>query len=349
MGSEGASAEKGSDLLELVPCVQQDAWGMTTPRSLASRLASQNSGVEVMRGAVCSAIAVGTHPSSHTMLKPSSSAFTNAASLLDYIRSEVIEVDSSKVEHYARLHRHGLPFILRVISVNSSQGIHVHPDGLESVRLHEKNPDVFPDTVGRAEMAVALTPVDALFGFRAMSKIVAELARVPEFADAVGRPATDAFVRSVKSTAAGGTVSADALKLLFHSFMNTRPEYTKECLDAAVDRFNRMPLGSLSADDDLFLKMAKKFPNDPMCFSVYFFNRVRLNPGEAVFIHPKEPHSYLSGDLAEVSSSSSNTAWAGLSSSKNTTLDKEEFLNLLNYDDSPVEVRIHFCIQIIYA
>lgn len=331
-------ADGGADLLQVVGCSQHDSWGASAGNSLSARLhalcagttsatasaTSASSAVE--NDGIVSSFALGTHTDAHTVL-----AEDTTRSLLDYIRTEVIEVDSGKVEHYARLHRHGLPFVLRVLSIETPQAIHVHPDGADAARLHASNAAAWPDSIGRAEMALAVTTVDALFGFRPVAGVVAELARVPEFADAVGRPATDAFVHAVK-TGRGGVA---ALRAVFTSFMTAHETHVKDCLDAVVDRFHRMPNGSLTDTDTLLLKVHQLHEHDTMCFAVYFLNRVKLNPGEAVFIHPREPHAYLSGDLVEVSSSSANVARAGL-----TALQKDqlEFVNMLNYDDSPVEV-----------
>lgn len=323
-------AEKSTEILPLTPSVQHDLWGSPGAKSLAGRIVAHNGNTAVAGDSVYSSICVGTHRLMRTVL-----AHDPSTSLLEYIRTEVIEVDSSKVEHYARLHKHGLPFLLQLVSVGSPQSIHVHPDTLESEKLHERNPAGYPDITGKAEMAIALSTVDALFGFRSASEIVVELARVPEFADAVGRPATDQFVKVVKTGRAG----PDDLRKLFSSFMKAETNKVEDCLRAVVDRFTRMPRRNLSSDDTLLLSLYERFPKDAMCFSVYFFNRVKLEPGTAVFIHPKEPHAYLAGDLIEVSSCSVNVARAGFSTKE---LDKEEFVNLLNYDDSPVEVRKRF-------
>lgn len=315
------------EVLSLRPCIQREKWGVPSRRSLAARLYAQNTDKEIRPNEICSAVAIGTHNTCRTTIT------NDTRTLLDYIKTEIIEVDSNKVEHYARLHRHGLPFILRILNLNSPQSIHVHPDGIEASKLNEANSAKWPDILGRAEMIIALSSVKALFGFRDANSIVSELARVPEFADAVGRTATDKFVRVVKS---GRNVNNNPLRELFHSFMNADNTHVKNCLNNVIDRFARMPNGSLSDDDELLLGLYQQFKGDPMCFCVYFFNHVKLQPGEAVFIHPKEPHCYLSGNLIEVSSSSANVARAGLCDEN--LLDKTEFLNLLNYDDSPVEV-----------
>ena len=46
---------------------------------------------------------------------------------------------------------------------------------------------------------------------------------------------------------------------------------------------------------DLLLRLHSDFPGDIGCFAVYFLNYLKLEPGEAIFLAPNEPHAYISG------------------------------------------------------
>ena len=46
---------------------------------------------------------------------------------------------------------------------------------------------------------------------------------------------------------------------------------------------------------NLVSRLASEFPGDVGCFCVYFLNYLTLNPGEALYLGPNEPHAYLSG------------------------------------------------------
>lgn len=317
--------------IPLVPSLHNHLWGSTGSNSLAARLFCYQPG----RGSFAlrsqehySEISLGTHPSTPTRLALASAG---GRTLLDHVRTEVIEVEPSQVEQYAHLHRQGLPFVLRLVSVASPQAVHVHPDDGGSARLHAARPDAYADAIGKAELAVAVSPVDALFGFRAPEEIVKELARVPEFADAVGREATDRFVKEVR-TGRGGP---DSLRMVFDAFVEAEEGKRAECLYAAVRRLEQMQEGAVSEDDTLLLRLHRAFPADAMCFAVYFLNVVRMEPGAAVFVPPKVPHAYLSGDLIEVSTCSTNVARAGLTEE---TVDVKEFCRNLTYDVSLVKV-----------
>lgn len=50
-----------------------------------------------------------------------------------------------------------------------------------------------------------------------------------------------------------------------------------------------------SSNGELLLRLHSQFPGDIGCFSIYFLNRVMLQPGEAMFLGANEPHAYLSG------------------------------------------------------
>ncbi|GAV85535.1 LOW QUALITY PROTEIN: PMI_typeI domain-containing protein, partial [Cephalotus follicularis] len=62
----------------------------------------------------------------------------------------------------------------------------------------------------------------------------------------------------------------------------------------------------------LVLQLEKQYPADIGVISAFFFNYVRLNPGEALYLGPNEPHAYLNGECIECMASSDNVRLAGL-------------------------------------
>lgn len=49
------------------------------------------------------------------------------------------------------------------------------------------------------------------------------------------------------------------------------------------------------SNGDLLLRLHSQYPGDIGCFTIYFLNLVRLEPGEAMFLGANEPHAYLHG------------------------------------------------------
>ncbi len=46
---------------------------------------------------------------------------------------------------------------------------------------------------------------------------------------------------------------------------------------------------------DLLRRLSSQFPGDIGCFCVFFLNFLQLQPGEALYLAPNEPHAYLHG------------------------------------------------------
>jgi len=95
---------------------------------------------------------------------------------------------------------------------------------------------------------------------------------------------------------------------------------------------------SLTHEQRLFLRLHHHFPDDVGCFAALFLNYLRLEPGEALFIPPNEPHVYLSGDCVECMATSDNVVRAGLTPKYK---DVETLLDMLTYRQRPAsEMRL---------
>jgi len=84
----------------------------------------------------------------------------------------------------------------------------------------------------------------------------------------------------------------------------------------------------LTDKERLVLKLEKQYPNDIGVISAFFFNYVKLNPGEALYLGANEPHAYLFGECLEVMATSDNVVRAGLTSKP---LDIQTLCSMLSY------------------
>lgn len=246
-----------------------------------------------------------------------------------HIEEQVIEVEASYVDFYTHLHQHGLPYQLAILSVATPQPLCVHPAAPMAARLADEFS--FQRAVPKSVMLVALRHGHVLFGIREAPDIVAELSRVPEFADAVGRPEIDAFVHVVKTQAATSRHVRDIISNLLQQPV----PFVTNCLNRAVKRLLKMPKDMVTESDRLFISLSESFHNDPMCFAVYFLNRIKMKPGEAILISPEDPYCVLEGEFIEASSCSDATIIGGLSKENIHT---DLFLEALSFNSSPVEV-----------
>ncbi|KAL6440699.1 hypothetical protein ACFW04_003278 [Cataglyphis niger] len=108
---------------------------------------------------------------------------------------------------------------------------------------------------------------------------------------------------------------SDALRQCFYSLMTCDSNEVAQQLRNLIDRLH-------NTDDsyrqwikaDLLKRLHADYPGDVGCFTIYLFNYITMQPGEAIYIEPNIPHAYLSGDCIECMACSDNVIRAGLTS-----------------------------------
>ncbi|XP_066557863.1 mannose-6-phosphate isomerase [Amia ocellicauda] len=229
-----------------------------------------------------------------------------------------------------------LPFLFKVLSVNLALSVQAHPNRELAVRLHAQFPEHYPDSNHKPEMAIALTPFEGLCGFRPVEEIVGFLKSVPEFHALVGNEAAEELQSSVGDA---GRVS-EALKKCFTRMMNCEKKVFVDQLNMLVKRVSEEAAAgkdTSGSNGDLLLRLHSQFPGDIGCFSIYFLNRIMLEPGEAMFLGANEPHAYLYGDCIECMACSDNTVRAGLTPKY---IDVSTLCEMLNYSPAPASSKI---------
>ncbi|XP_018621208.2 mannose-6-phosphate isomerase [Scleropages formosus] len=231
-----------------------------------------------------------------------------------------------------------LPFLFKVLSVNTALSIQAHPNKELAAKLHAQFPEHYPDDNHKPEMAIALTHFEGLCGFRPVEEIVGFLKSVPEFHALVGNEAAEELRGSV------GTMG-QALRKCFTRMMNCEKKVFVDQLNMLVKRVTEEAAAgkdTSGSNGELLLRLHSQFPGDIGCFSIYFLNRVTLEPGEAMFLGANEPHAYLFGDCVECMACSDNTVRAGLTPK---FIDVHTLCEMLNYSPAPASSKIFPCIQ----
>jgi len=181
--------------------------------------------------------------------------------------------------------------VLQVLSVNVALSIQAHPNKALAKELFEKRPDVYKDPNHKPEMAIALTPFEALCGFRPLEEIAHFLEAYPEFKNLVGPEPSSHFTSAVKEGAEDAR--RQGLKMVFGALMRADPSHVAQQLDQLVSRLSQQ--ASRSPVEDLVIRLNTQFPKDVGCFCVFLLNYMTLQPGEAIFLAANLPHAYLSG------------------------------------------------------
>ncbi|XP_038622860.1 mannose-6-phosphate isomerase [Tachyglossus aculeatus] len=235
-----------------------------------------------------------------------------------------------------------LPFLFKVLSVNTALSIQAHPNKELAEKLHAQAPEHYPDANHKPELAIALTPFQGLCGFRPVQEIVEFLQKVPEFRALIGNAAAEQLERSVGDDPRG---VASALRICFTSMMKSEKKVFVEQLNQLVRRISQEVAAgeNVSASNgELLLQLHTQYPGDIGCFAIYFLNLMRLRPGEAMFLEANEPHAYLNGDCVECMACSDNTVRAGLTPK---FIDVLTLCEMLNYTPAPSSAKLFTPVQ----
>ncbi|KAA3672980.1 mannose-6-phosphate isomerase [Paragonimus westermani] len=207
--------------------------------------------------------------------------------------------------------------------------------------LHARRPDLYKDANHKPELAIALTPFEALLGFRSPKHIASfvqgePMGCVPELLEVVGNECLSDLV-SVSQLVEDEDNASIAIKAAYQKLMRTDEQKVACLVNQLRDRLLQGEQLQFSVPDninlselaDVFIRLSTQFPGDVGCFSLFFLNYIKLETGQAVFLEANLPHAYLSGDCVECMACSDNVVRAGLTPKYK---DVDCLLSMLQYD-----------------
>lgn len=273
--------------------VQHYAWGKQASDSLISRLVPDalNSDGNLPYAELW----MGAHRSAPAQLCVDGNSFALDALIAQYPK----QLLGQRV-----LDRFGmeLPFLLKVLSIRRALSIQAHPDKSFAEKLHSKDPKHYPDANHKPEVAIALTPVELLYGFRSLEEIQEAFLSVPEFGEVVGTE-----VVSRLSTSGITQYTQALLQALFS-------QEASLIKSACLRMYQRLrEKSNLREEERWILKLSEDYPEgDVGLFAFFFMNLYKLTPKTALYIAPNMLHAYLQGELVECMANSDNVVRAGL-------------------------------------
>jgi mannose-6-phosphate isomerase len=210
-----------------------------------------------------------------------------------------------------------LPYLMKVLAAEAPLSLQAHPDAgyaRAAFAAQEADPVAprnYTDAYHKPEMLVALTPFDALCGFRDPQASAAALA-------GLRLPALEPVVAALRTGPAG---LSDAVRTLL-----TWP---------ADDRAEVIESAAARSGTPLVRELARHYPRDPGVLVALLLNHVRLAPGEAIWMPAGNLHAYLSGAGIEIMAASDNVLRGGLTPKR---VDVDELLRVLRFEvlDDPV-------------
>ena len=231
--------------------VQNYAWGRVGEDSIIAQLKSVSD--PVFRTGSTTPYAelwMGTHVSGPAKL-------ADGSLLLDWLNGNPSAVGQVPAGYPAD----DLPFLFKILSIRTALSIQSHPDKSLAAELFATRPDIYKDPNHKPEMAIALTPFEAMCGFRPISEIQSYLHSYPELGVLVGG------IDVLDSVSDSSTIDEKkaALKLLFRRFMDCTDDVANAEIAKVVQRLSAS--GPSGSEDEIFvqelvLRLNKYFPND---------------------------------------------------------------------------------------
>ncbi|MEQ9720940.1 mannose-6-phosphate isomerase [Yersinia alsatica] len=270
--------------------VQNYAWGSTNALT-------ELYGIANPQGKPMAELWMGAHPKS-------SSEVADANGQWHSLR-DVIEQDPDANLGHDVFQRFGeLPFLFKVLCAAQPLSIQVHPSKRAAeIGFAKENQAGIPldaaernykDANHKPELVYALTPFQAMNGFRTLDDIAALLHPL-----AAAHPDIAAFLREPDT---------EHLATLFASLLSMAGEPKTRALGILKAALNNQ----LGEPWDTIRSISRFYPEDSGLFSPLLLNVVTLQPGEAMFLYAETPHAYLDGVALEVMANSDNVLRAGL-------------------------------------
>jgi mannose-6-phosphate isomerase len=216
-----------------------------------------------------------------------------------------------------------LSFLVKILSAERALSIQVHPnpqqakDGFhfeqaQGIAVDDPKRN-YKDSSHKPEALIALTPFQALCGFRPKEDLI-------QVFSAFGKsePEFDSLATSLSQ----GTSLAEIFESLI-SNTELAKRFTK-----SVD--SSQPDSMANKARALVARLLTQFPDDTGALVALMLNEVSLEPGEAIYLPAGNIHAYLSGLGLEVMASSDNVLRSGLTTKH---IDVAEVLKLADFSE----------------
>ncbi|MGR5134757.1 mannose-6-phosphate isomerase, class I [Vibrio alfacsensis] len=230
--------------------------------------------------------------------------------------SELINSDQESILSKATTDQFGeLPYLFKVLAAGQALSIQVHPSkeeaeagfareevqGIDRSATHRN----YRDPNHKPELVYALTPYQAMNGFRAFEVI---LAHFTYMVDVVHMPAVQALLDAFK-----GNMTSLGLEAFFTGLLFLQGDDKTQSLDALLEYAKQYQQPEVEDDlCGLVLELAQSYPGDIGLFAPFILNVLTLKPGQAMYLDARTPHAYLKGTGLEIMANSDNVLRAGL-------------------------------------
>lgn len=226
-----------------------------------------------------------------------------------------------------------LPFLLKILSARTALSIQAHPTlaqaraGFERENAQGISMDAphrnYKDAWHKPEMMYALTPFDALCGFRPPHAIRSTFERLET---ASGSPL---LTRAIETLSGPDPLRSTLSIILTEPGYGELADQLAELTYEPVDTDHPSMEGSVHDPVSTLKRVNTDFPTDPGALVALMLNMLTLNPGEAIALNAGILHAYLGGLGIEIMASSDNVLRGGLTSKH---IDIDELKAVVTYE-----------------
>ncbi|MHA7289272.1 mannose-6-phosphate isomerase, class I [Arthrobacter sp. MDT3-24] len=293
-------------MYEIENVLRDYAWGSTT--AIAGLLGRPESGRPEAE------LWIGAHPGAPSMAR----RVDGSVAPLDALIAEDPEhfLGSESVAEFGPR----LPFLTKILAAALPLSLQVHPS-IEQAKAgfaRENADGIAPDAAHRnyrddnhkPEMIFALTPFEALCGFRAPAstrKILLHLAACFDLVETGVPPLLVELLEVLENPDEGA-----GLRSAFERLITGGDDVSHTTAMVAAALISGAPLAPYRAELSTVISLNEKYPGDPGVLISLLLNRISLAPGEAVYLPAGNVHAYLHGLGVEVMASSDNVLRGGL-------------------------------------
>ena len=304
-------------MYELENVLRPYAWGSTTAiAGLLGREASGGPEAELW---------IGAHPDSPSVALSTGARAAAVHAADDGGRLPLDQLIAEDPEHHLgadSVAEFGprLPFLLKVLAAERPLSLQVHPT-LEQARAGfareeaagvdraatERN---YKDDNHKPEMIFALTPFEALCGFRPAAESRAVFLHLVQCLEVAGLDVPALLPRLLEDLARSDEPAA--LRAAFERLIAGGEDVAAATAAVVAALVSGAPMASHGAELTTVVNLNQDYPGDPGVLISLLLNRISLAPGDAVYLPAGNVHAYLHGLGIEVMASSDNVLRGGL-------------------------------------
>lgn len=221
-----------------------------------------------------------------------------------------------------------LPFLFKVLAIESPLSLQCHPNKEEAKRGWEKEAEKrrrgevcnYQDDNQKAEVLLALSPVTALCGFRTLEEGIGNLKRfIPK--------GYEEFLISCSTI-------KEIFLTLFGLSLDDKKSILSELEKSIDDSDAALVDGEYYTLEGLVKKDLSSYLGDIGSVFPLIMNLIHLSPGEAIYLEPDTLHAYSKGNGIELMTASDNVLRGGLTPKR---IDLDELSSILYFGETRPE------------